>query len=95
MTWYASRFLFELNCFTMLQSSSIIDLKSVQTISITNCLSMDITQMGYLFHSIHSNIMKLKRDQNSIARILTGTRRSKHITPVLARIHLIKLAERI
>jgi len=42
-----------------------------------------------------SNIQKLQRAQNSIARIVTGTRRSEHITPVLTRLHLLKIAERI
>jgi len=41
------------------------------------------------------NIQKLQRAQNSIARIATGTRRSEHITPVLARLHWLKIAERI
>jgi len=42
-----------------------------------------------------SNIQKLQRAQNSIARIVTGTRRSEHITPVLARLQWLKIAERI
>jgi len=42
-----------------------------------------------------SNIQKLQRAHNSIARIVTGTRRLEHITPVLARLHWLKIAERI
>jgi len=41
------------------------------------------------------NIQKPQRAQNSIARIVTGTRRSEHITPVLARLHWLKIAEQI
>jgi hypothetical protein len=42
-----------------------------------------------------SNIQNLWRVQNSLARIVTGTRRSDHITPVLARLHWLKIADRI
>jgi hypothetical protein len=40
-----------------------------------------------LYGTSKSNIQKLQRVQNSIARIVTGTCRSEHITPVLARLH--------
>jgi len=43
----------------------------------------------------NSVIQKLQRAQNSIARIVTGTRRSEHITPVLAWLHWFKIAELI
>jgi len=42
-----------------------------------------------------TNIQKLQRAQNSIARIVTGTRQSEHITPVLARLHWLKITEQI
>jgi len=42
-----------------------------------------------------SNIQKLQRSQNSIARIVNGTRWSEHITLVLARLHWLKIAGRI
>jgi hypothetical protein len=48
-----------------------------------------------LYGTSKSNIQKLQRAQNSIARIVTGTRRSEHITPVLAQLHWLKIAERI
>ena len=48
-----------------------------------------------LYGTSKSNIQKLQRAQNSIARIVTGTRRSEHITPVFARLHWLKIAERI
>jgi len=42
-----------------------------------------------------SNIQKLQRTQNSIARIVTGMGRSEHIASVLAQLHWLKIAERI
>jgi len=42
-----------------------------------------------------SNIQTLQGAQNSIASIATGTRRSEHITPALARLRRLKIAERI
>jgi len=42
-----------------------------------------------------SNIQKLQRAQNLIARIVTSTRLSEHIAPVIARLHWLKIAERI
>ena len=48
-----------------------------------------------LYGTTKSNVQKLQRVQNSIARIVTGTRRTEHITPVLARLHWLKIAERI
>jgi len=49
-----------------------------------------------IFHGTSkSSIQKLQRAQNSIARIVTGTRRSEHTTPVLGRLHWLKIAERM
>lgn len=42
-----------------------------------------------------SNFQKLQRVQNSLARIVTGTRRSEHISPVLARLHWLPLIKRV
>jgi len=57
------------------------------------------TRLDYCSVILHgtskSNIQKLQRAQNSIARIVIGTRRSEHITPVLARLHWLKIAELI
>jgi len=41
------------------------------------------------------NIQKLERAHNSIAYIVTGTRRSEHFTHALARLHWLKIAERL
>jgi hypothetical protein len=48
-----------------------------------------------LYGTSKSNIQKLQRVQNSLARIVTGIRSSDHITPVLARLHWLKIADRI
>ena len=48
-----------------------------------------------LYGKSKSNIQKLQRVQNSLARIVTGTRRSDRITPVLARLHWIKITDPI
>ena len=48
-----------------------------------------------LFGTTKSNIQKLQRVQNSLARIVTGSTRSEQIKPVLARLHWLTIAERI
>jgi hypothetical protein len=48
-----------------------------------------------LYGTSTSNIKKLQRVQNSLARVVTGTRRSEHITPVLARLHWLPVAQRV
>jgi len=37
--------------------------------------------------SSSDNLQKLQRIQNSLARIVTGKHRHKHVTPILARLH--------
>jgi len=41
------------------------------------------------------NINKLQRVQNSLARVVTGSRRSDHITPILAQLHWLPVKSRI
>ena len=41
------------------------------------------------------NIYKLQRLQNSLARAVVGSGRSKHITPILARLHWLPIKDRI
>ena len=48
-----------------------------------------------LYGASKSNLQKLQRVQNSLARIVTGTRRIEHITPVLARLHWLPIAMRV
>jgi len=73
--------------------------KSVTTdVALTIASTMVGSRLDYCNAILHgtskSNIQKLQRAQNCIARIVTGTRRSEHITPVLARLHWLKIAER-
>jgi len=57
---------------------------------------LDYCCIAILHGTSKSNIQKLQRAQNCIVRIVTGTRRSEHITPVLTRLHcMLKIAERI
>ena len=48
-----------------------------------------------LYGTSKSNIQKLQHVQNTLARIVTGTKRTEHITPVLARLHWLPLTMRI
>jgi len=48
-----------------------------------------------LYGTTNVNLQKLQRVQNSLARIVTGIKRTEHITPVLARLHWLPIAARI
>jgi len=48
-----------------------------------------------LYGTTTTNINKLQRVQNSLARVVTGNRRYDHITPVLAELHWLKIQDRI
>jgi len=47
-----------------------------------------------LYGTSSANIDKLQRLQNSLARVVTNTRRRDHITPVLADLHWLPLPVR-
>ena len=42
-----------------------------------------------------SNFVKLQRVQNTLARVVTGHKRSDHITPVLADLHWLPVNSRV
>ena len=42
-----------------------------------------------------TNFAKLQRVQNSLARIVTSTRKYDHITPVLNRLHWLPVQQRV
>ena len=42
-----------------------------------------------------ANIVKLQLVQNSLARLVTGTRKFDHITPVLKKLHWLPISSRI
>ena len=48
-----------------------------------------------LYGTSSANIDKLQRLQNSLARVVTNTRRRDHITPVLADLHWLPVRYRI
>jgi hypothetical protein len=48
-----------------------------------------------LYLTSAANIRKLQRIQNSLARIVTGTDRSDHITPIMARLHWLPIGSRM
>ena len=58
------------------------------------CARLDYCN-AVLYGTSKSNIQKLQRLQNSLARVVTGTRRSDRIQPVLARLHWLNIADRI
>ena len=48
-----------------------------------------------LIGTTEENLKKLQRVQNSLARVVSGSRRSDHITPVLSDLHWLPVRERI
>jgi len=70
-----------------------------ESVALTIASSMVGARLDYcnavLYGTSKSNIQKLQRVQNSLARIVAGTRRSDRITPVLARLHWLKIADRV
>jgi len=45
-----------------------------------------------LYATSAANLHKLQRIQNSLARIVAGTYKHEHITPVLAKLHCFELS---
>ena len=48
-----------------------------------------------LYKTSQSNLAQLQRLQNSLARVITGTRKRDHITPILADLHWLPVTARI
>ncbi len=48
-----------------------------------------------LYKTSQSNIAKLQRLQNSLARVVSGKRRCDHVTPILADLHWLPISARI
>ena len=48
-----------------------------------------------LFGTSDANIKKLQRVQNSLARVVTNTRRTEHIHPILKQLHWLPIEHRI
>jgi len=70
-----------------------------KTVANTIACSIVTTRLDYcnslLYGTSHSNIMKLQRVQNTLARVVTGTKRTDHISPVLRNLHWLPVAKRI
>lgn len=48
-----------------------------------------------LYNSTQSNLAQLQRVQNSLARVVSNTRRREHITPILADLHWLPITARV
>ena len=70
-----------------------------QSVALSIASTMVSARIDYCNAVLHetskSNINKLQRVQNSLARIVTGARKSDHITPVLASLHWLPVSSRI
>jgi len=69
--------------------------------SIANSVACSIvtTRLDYcnslLYGTSKSNLAKLQRIQNTLARVVAGTKRREHITPVLKDLHWLPIEQRI
>lgn len=69
--------------------------------SVANTIACSIvsTRIDYcnslLYGTSKTNLVKLQRIQNSLCRVVAGTRRREHITPVLKNLHWLPVEQRI
>ena len=70
-----------------------------QTVANTVACSIVSTRLDYcnllLLGTSAKNIQKLQRVQNTLARVVSGTRKRDHITPVLWKLHWLPVAQRL
>ena len=70
-----------------------------KTVANTIACSIVSTRLDYcnslLYGTSVTNIAKLQRVQNSLARVVAGAKRSDHITPVLRDLHWLPVTQRI
>jgi hypothetical protein len=70
-----------------------------RTVANTVACSIVSTRLDYcnslLFGTSSKNIQRLQRVQNTLARIVTGTRKYDHIKPVLRELHWLPVAQRV
>jgi hypothetical protein len=70
-----------------------------QTVANTIACSIVSTRLDYcnslLYGTSVKNIQRLQRVQNTLARVVTGTKRRDHIKPVLRDLHWLPVAQRI
>ena len=69
--------------------------------SIANTVACSIvtTRLDYcnslLYGTSKSNLVKLQRIQNTLARVVAGTQKREHVTPVLKDLHWLPIEQRI
>src|SRR6478609_6101411 len=69
--------------------------------SVTNTMACSIigTRLDYcnslLYGTSVTNIKRLQRIQNTLARVVSGTKKRDHITPVLRDLHWLPMPQRI
>ena len=61
----------------------------------SSVLNSTIATLSFMAPPTHGNIYKLQLVQNSLARLVTGTRKFDHIFPVLAELHWLPVSYRI
>src|ERR1043165_4785658 len=70
-----------------------------RTVANTVACSIVSTRLDYcnslLYGTSHKNIQRLQRVQNTLARVVTGTRKYDHIKPVLRELHWLPVRQRI
>ena len=70
-----------------------------QTVANTVACSIVSTRPDYcnslLLGTSTKNIQKLQRVQNTLARVVSGTRKRDHITPILRKLHWLPVAQRL
>jgi len=70
-----------------------------KTVANTMACSIVSTRLDYcnslLYGTSASNIQRLQQVQNTFARVVSGTKRREHITPVLRDLHWLPVTQRI
>ena len=70
-----------------------------KTVANTVACSIVTSRLDYcnslLYNTSAANIKKLQRVQNSLARVVAGTKRRDHISPVLQELHWLPIEQRI
>ena len=80
---------------TISKLKPILTLRDLETV-IHAFISSRLDYCNSLYHGLsQSTLHRLQMVQNSAARLLTGTRRRDHITPVLAKLHWLPVKYRI
>ena len=81
---------------TIAKLKSFLSFKDFKEIVIHALISSQIDSCNSLYYGIcHSSLSRLQPDQNAAARMLTGTRKRDHISPILALLHWLPVKYRI